>query len=135
MRKRFFKLTIQQPYNVRLREFYRKFNNKLNSDIKTAKDLYFQNRFEIWTGNSRNQWRIVNELFDGSKEKKHIEKIEVDSNKVHDGKVIAYEFNKFVLNIRDQLRSIIQFNNPNANECRNNFSGVWLNINLSASIR
>lgn len=52
----------QQPFNVTLRNKYKRYRNTLHSVIKKAKFNFYKNRIEWATGDSRKFWQVVNEV-------------------------------------------------------------------------
>jgi hypothetical protein len=60
--KKIYKLMTARPNDVRLKEYYKSFRNKLKSNLRKAKEEFYLKRFNDCSGNLKDQWKIVNSL-------------------------------------------------------------------------
>lgn len=106
-RKKLFSLTTSHPNNEKLHLHYTNFRNKLKIDIAAAKEYYYNNKFNEFTGNTRAQWNVVNGFIGKKTGVKSIGDIEINGILVSDTTIICNEFNKYFVSIADHLRGKI----------------------------
>lgn len=113
-KQKLYKLMTARPYNDKLKDYYRSFKNKLKVNIRKAKEEYYLKTFEDCAGNSREQWKVVNNLIGEGPLKKEIIEIETNTEILTNKLEIVNEFNKFFLEVPSIVRrSIINVDGRN----------------------
>lgn len=113
-RKQIYKLLMRNPNNAKYKKYYTNFRNRLNFDIKNAKESYYKNKFENSSSDIKSQWKVVNSLIGESRKRCNINEIIVEDGVVSDCFRIANEFNSHFLNAPNALR--LQVNNSYFNQ-------------------
>jgi hypothetical protein len=67
-RKKLHKKLLSSPNPAR-KSYYKKYRNKLNHLIRTAKRTYYDNRFNLAKTNLKETWKLINEVINKSKRK------------------------------------------------------------------
>lgn len=106
-RKKLYRLMTARPHDIKLREYYRSFRNKLKYKIKKTKEDYYFRKFEDCAGNPREQWRIVNSIIGAGQSKNEVKQLEINSNVITNGNDIAKEFNLFFIDAPRLIRNAI----------------------------
>lgn len=107
IRSKIYRLMINRPHDIKLRDYYRRFRNRLKANLKIAKEGYYLNKFENCAGNSREQWKIVNNLIGDRQNNIEIACIEVEGRELTESQDIAEEFNYFFLDAPRKIRNSI----------------------------
>lgn len=103
-RNHIFKLVRNHPLNENIKNYYKNYRNKLHNEIKLAKSKFYKRKFDKCQGNSKETWKILNELTGQNKQTNNKEiKLEINTTIVNDPQVVADEFNDFFLNIVNNL--------------------------------
>ena len=84
---------------------YRQCRNKVNNLIKSAKKLYYRNKFLSVQNNSKKTWKILNELLGRGGEKECLNKIMDNNNVTTDEKKIANIMNDHFTNVPLKIAS------------------------------
>lgn len=87
--------TFIQTKNLNQLAEYKKMRNKLTSDIKRARNLYYENKFNSISNDSRKVWNCVNELRN-KKERESISEILIEGIP-YSGVSLANKFNEYFL--------------------------------------
>lgn len=93
----------KQPNNKPLKAKFKEFRNNLNLDIRNIKNQYYQDLFEKHRGNSKETWKVIEEI---SGQKLNIVSpivLEIDNNIVSDPLEVANEFNKYFLSVAGKV--------------------------------
>ena len=91
----------KRPYDLRFRQYYENFCNKLRNDIDTAKNEYYTKLISNCNNDTGQQWRIVNKLT-GVVTNKSIDKVVLENGtKVEDPQEIAEEINTHLISVQE----------------------------------
>lgn len=94
-------------YNI-LKEKYTNYRNKLNSLIRVAKKLYWDNQFQCCKNDIKETWKNINKIIKGNNDKSGFpETMQSNSGILNNPQEIADGFNSFYVNIGPQLSSNI----------------------------
>lgn len=99
----------RRPFDERLKAYYRRYRNKLNTDLRFTKDQYYAIKFENCNGNPKDQWKLVNSLIGETKDRSSISELLVGEEKIIDKQGIASEFISFFLSTAENIRSTIDY--------------------------
>ena len=89
------------------RSMYRTYRNKLNTTIRLARKKYFENKFNKFNQDTKNTWKILNELLNKNKVKKLPSSFIFGENEINDRKSIATGFNDYFSTVASKLESEI----------------------------
>ena len=81
---------------------YKKCRNEVNRRIKDAKTNYYKTNLENTT-NSKDSWKIINELLNKESKTTSINELIINQNKITGQKNVANEFNNFFCKVGLQL--------------------------------
>lgn len=100
-----YKKNKKQPYNDKLKKYYNRYRNRLNNDIKFAKEMYYQNLFKN-NSKVKEQWKIIDELIGERKNNSNrIFKVLKDNGEESVSDIETAEiFNKFFLEVANKLK-------------------------------
>ena len=90
---------------------FKKYRNLVNNEIKKAKELYYKRALVENEGNSRQTWRIVNELTSRKTNNCCIKEIKSNGNSIYSPPELADAFNDHFSSIGPKLASQIYSNN------------------------
>ena len=90
---------------------FKKCRNLVNNEIKKAKELYYKRALDENEGNSRQTWRIVNELTSRKTNNCSIKEINSNGNSIYSPPELADAFNDHFSSIGPKLASQIYSNN------------------------
>ena len=82
---------------------FKKMRNFVNSEIKNAKKLYYNNDFANLSKNPRKTWQTINDVLSRKGNKSVITEIESDGLSVNEPKEIAEKFNHYFVEIGPEL--------------------------------
>ena len=88
---------------------YKKYKNKLNHVIKTAKKAYYEKQFVKYKNDTKKTWQTINEVLNRNKTRKNLPDtfLQKSSNiNVTNPQEIANKFNEYFVNIGPQLQSV-----------------------------
>lgn len=102
-RNHIFKLVKTHPENINLLNYYRRYRNKLQLDIKMLKDNYYRQQFENCKNDTNTTWKLIKTITGQNKDNNRDIKLEKDNRAITDSLAIANEFNTFFLDIVEQL--------------------------------
>ena len=107
---------------------YKKYRNFLNRTIENRKREYYKKKLLDVQKQSKDEWRIMNEIIGKKRSKKSKIKQVVDStgNTVTSREGIANVFNSYFVNVGKNLASKIS---PRENEIHAENSGHWIVFN------
>jgi hypothetical protein len=74
---------------------YKTLEKQLTRSLRTAKQQYFQYKFQSCLGNTKNTWRTINSLIKNKINTNNVERIEVNSEFIIDKNIIASSFNSY----------------------------------------
>jgi hypothetical protein len=94
----------KHPNNVKLRNYYLKFRNKLQDKIREVKQLYYKNKFKNCDGNSKATWRVINEITGQKSQNINVISLEINKESVSDPCLVSEEFNNYFLKVVDALK-------------------------------
>lgn len=104
-----YKLTKENPENSILKQQYTSYKNKLLKLIEHSKRIYIQKTIDESTNEPKIIWQHVNKIFNKTRPKPNITKIEDEHNEMlDDQKEIAEAFNKFFTNLGSVYASKIK---------------------------
>lgn len=104
-RKQIFKLHMKNPHDTKLKHYYINFRNRLNLDLKQAKDSYYKAKFDNASSNIKSQWNVVNDLIGERRSQRKITEVRgANGRVVTDPFDIANEFNSHFLNVPHSLK-------------------------------
>ena len=86
---------------------YRSMRNRVTSEIKKSKCLYYKSSLENHTGNPKKTWGIVNDILGRNKEKGVIKEVVVNDESIKDKLSIAQSFNDYFSSIASFLANNI----------------------------
>ena len=84
-------------------EKYRKLRNKVTNEIRKAKRIYFNNKFEQSAGNPKKTWSVINEALKRKNKNKICYEFLIDNNLISDSDIIVDKFNEYFSNIGTEL--------------------------------
>ncbi|XP_066017879.1 uncharacterized protein [Pocillopora verrucosa] len=90
---------------------FKKCRNLVNNEIKKAKELFYKRALDENEGNSRQTWRIVNELMSRKTNNCSIKEIKSNGNSIYGPPEMADAFNNHFSSIGPKLASQIYSNN------------------------
>lgn len=100
-----YKSMLKKPYDMRLKNYFINFQNKLSHEIDEKKNAFYRNLFNSYQGNARQQWRVINRMTGGN-EKGEIRKVVLDNGEVvENGELICDVINDYFINVANQLSS------------------------------
>ena len=90
---------------------FKKLRNTVNNEIKRAKECYYMHAFSDSRGDSRNTWRIVNELMSRKSHSSVINEIKLPrGNSIYDSHELSDAFNDHFSSIGPRLANDINVN-------------------------
>ena len=109
-----YKKTIQAPFNIRLKEKFNRYKNLLRVLLRKAEKNYFYKQFHKYSNNSKNTWKVINEVINKNKGKntcipKVVSSMENPILKIEDCKQISNEFNNFFVNVGKNVSKTIRY--------------------------
>lgn len=104
-RKQIFRLYMRKPLDIKIKQYYINFRNRLNRDLKEAKESYYRKKFENASSNIKSQWSVVNDLIGERRKLVEITEILGTSGMVTDRSCIANEFNSHFLRVPHSLKA------------------------------
>ena len=90
---------------------FKKCRNLVNNEIKKGKELYYKRALDENEGNSRQTWRIINELTSKKTNNCCIKEIKSNGNSIYSPPELANAFNDHFSSIAPKLASQIYSNN------------------------
>lgn len=105
-RHRLYKKYIKKP--ITFGKQYRKYRNKVNNMLETAKRNYYMSKLNMAAGNGKETWKVIREIVKGKcNQASNIEQINVNGQKVTDPNVICNQFNSYFSSVGQKLASEI----------------------------
>lgn len=96
------KLRIQ-PNNECLKTHFKEFRNKLNTEVRTLKHNYYNKKFEQNKKNSRETWKVLNEITGQIKPRTENITLEHESSVVDDPHMVSNIFNEYFITVSEKL--------------------------------
>lgn len=96
IREKLYKLKIKNPGDLKARDKYNKYKEKVARWVDEAKDKYYSRYFKANRGDSRMQWKKINEIINGNNNSKEV-KIKTEDGFVTDDSKLANLFNNYFL--------------------------------------
>ena len=90
---------------------FKKQRNIVNSEIRLAKQAYYQNSFNKHTGDSKKTWQTINELTSRKSGKKSVTSLKVNGVSITNPTVLSNQFNNHFATIGPELASNIDSSN------------------------
>ena len=87
--------------------FYKRYRNCLTNSIKCTKRMYFVRSFDKFRGDTRNTWRLLDDVMQRRRDKTPIDSINVDGTDVFDSNNIANYFNSYFINVAPNINNNI----------------------------
>ena len=97
---------------------YKEIRNKVNSEIRKAKTMFFCNKFEecAQSKDPGQSWKLINDLLGKNRKSNNISQLKIDDvTTISDDKLLAETFNEFFVNIGTTLTSEIDYESMNVN--------------------
>ena len=97
---------------------YKELRNKVNSEIRKAKTMFFCNKFEecAQSKDPGQSWKLINDLLGKNRKSNNISQLKIDDvTTISDDKLLAETFNEFFVNIGTTLASEIEYESMNVN--------------------
>ena len=91
---------------------FKKQRNIVNSEIRLAKQAYYQNSFNKHTGDSKKTWQTINELTSRKSGKKSVTSLKVNGVSITNPTVLSNQFNNHFATIGPELPSNIDSSIP-----------------------
>lgn len=85
--------------------YYKRYRNTLTNVIRSAKQLYYRNRFQAHLGNSRKTWKLIGDIVFNKQSKKNISSVVVDDIEYDSPVDIANLFNDYFVSVAEHLNS------------------------------
>lgn len=109
-----YRKTVQQPFNIQLKQKYNSYKNMLRCLLRKAEKLYFYDQFDRNCNNSKYTWKIINEVLNRNKGKntcipKLVTSVDDPSVKIENNENICNEFNKFFVNVGNNVSKTIVY--------------------------
>jgi hypothetical protein len=86
---------------------FKKQRNIVNSEIRLAKQAYYQNSFNEYMGDSRKTWQTINELTSRKSGKKSVTSLKVNGVSITNPTALSNQFNNHFATIGPKLASNI----------------------------
>ena len=90
---------------------FKKQRNIVNSEIRLAKQAYYQNSFNKYMGDSKKSWQTINELTLRKSGKKSVAFLKVNGVSITNPTVLSNQFNNHFATIGPELASNIDSSN------------------------
>ena len=103
---------------------FKKQRNKVNSEIRLAKQAYYQNSFNKHTGDSKKTWQTINELTSRKSGKKSVTSLKVNGVSITNPTVLSNQFNNHFATIGPELASNIDSSNSTSLAQINGLSSI-----------
>jgi hypothetical protein len=87
---------------------FKKYRNRLNQIIRTAKIHYFHNKFDEQKDNIKETWKLIKSLLNKKKTNTEASRFIYNNRVINDKKEIADKFNEYFTNIGPNLSQKIQ---------------------------
>lgn len=99
--KKFSKKLRAHPNNARLAKFVKKLSNNVKANVKITKNLFYKKKFDSLGNNSKQCWKVVDEVLGRNSNKGHISQIYNNHSDMYITcpLSISNEFNKFFINV------------------------------------
>lgn len=100
IKNKLYKATLRHPNNSAIKDRYTRLRKELETVIKNRKDEYYKGRFEKCRGNSKAQWRVIDEII-GRRNVTHSAKFLKSSSGImlNTPIDISNELNKYYINV------------------------------------
>lgn len=93
----------KHPQNEKLKNYFKKYRNKLQIQIRELRDSFYAKCFDNCNGNSRAIWKVINEVTNQKTKGSPEISLNINGNTVSNSVDVANEFNQFFLTIVDRL--------------------------------
>lgn len=101
----------RNPYNEQLRNYYKRYKNKLTNLINITKRDYYKRQIQINVGNKKNLWNIVQDISGKKQSDKQIQGIKDENGELLNENIdIANEFNNTFIETGKKLAEKIKRN-------------------------
>ena len=98
---------------------YERMRNQVNTEIKSAKTLFYTNKFVESKGNPRKTWQAFNELTCRKTDKLSIKEVKVDGVSLFKSSDVSNAFNNHFASVGPKLGSkILSCNGNDTNQAR-----------------
>ena len=84
---------------------YKSVRNRLNNLIDLSKKRFFQEKFQLVSGDVKKTWSVISEVLNRPKTQIDLPKILLDGRSITDGAEVVQSFNDFFSNIGEDLAS------------------------------
>lgn len=111
IRNKIFKNLRKHPNNMNLKEYYTRYRNKLQNEIRNLKISYYKKKFDNCDNNSKKIWSVINEITCQGNNKDTSISLEFNGNIEINPQSVANIFNEYFINIVDKLN--LNVNVPN----------------------
>lgn len=120
-KERIYKETKKKPLDIKLKNHFREYKNKLASLIKSTKEKYYKDKLDDSENDSKRVWTIINEILENKNKTKNNTIKSIIQNKklincIEEPKKGANAFNHFFANVGKNLAEKISFKKNNNTE-------------------
>jgi len=92
--------SLKHPQNSSLKTRLKKLLKSIKSDIPTARENFYKNKFHNCNGDIKKEWQLLNDITNNSSRSKKTEySLLIDDNLCSDSNVVANEFNDYFSSI------------------------------------
>ena len=92
------------------REENNRIKNEMSSKINKAKHEFYKNSFELFNGNIKKSWGLLNELMKKTKSKRADTHLIVDTKKIVEPYAVANTFAKYFSSVGNTLENSTEIN-------------------------
>lgn len=89
------------PQNSKLKNYFKKYRNKLHSDIRNLKFSYYRNKFMECQGDQKKTWKVINDVTGRNQNRVKNLKLSINDHLVTDEIIVANELNNYFLTVVD----------------------------------
>lgn len=102
-RQKLYKISKSRPYDRVFIRYFGKYCQDLKLDIDKAKYSWFKNQIENCSGNSGQQWKVINSLT-GSSNNKSVQMVELDNGEtVDEPSVVARVIGDYLVSVQEEV--------------------------------
>ena len=122
IRKRQNYLVLFRRNKISSHEFY-KFRNFVTNQIRSSKKEYFKSKFDQFKKDSKNTWRLINNILkpNGKNRDKKIRKLIINDVEYENEETISNQFNEFFVNIGKNIAESLPDYDNHLNYLNGNF--------------
>ena len=103
---------------------FRRMRNKVNTDIKSAKELYYKNKFINTDNDPRKTWQLINELTSRKSDKSSIKELKLNGVSIINAPDLSNAFNNHFSSIGPKLANDIPLSDGNCTSYQEYINGI-----------